>query len=57
MAVMAARQAPHLRVFRNDHPTRASIALRLVGTSGVNDLRHMLDMALLTGICALCAER
>jgi hypothetical protein len=25
--------------------------------SSVNDLRHMLDMALLTGICALHAER
>lgn len=37
LAVMAARQAPHLRVFRNDHPARAVIALRLTGTKSNRD--------------------
>lgn len=37
LAVMAARQAPHLRVFRNDHPARSVIALRLTGTKSNRD--------------------
>jgi tetratricopeptide (TPR) repeat protein len=37
LAVMAARQTPQLRVFRNDHPTRASIAIRLTGTTSNRD--------------------
>jgi len=38
LAVMAARQAPQLRVFRNDFEGRgASLALRLVGTTGNRD--------------------
>jgi Flp pilus assembly protein TadD/peroxiredoxin len=38
LAVMAARQAPQLRVFRNDFEGRgASLSLRLVGTAGNRD--------------------
>ena len=37
LAVMAARQAPHLRLFRNDHPARPVIALRLTGTTSNRD--------------------
>ncbi len=38
LAVMAARQAPHLRVFRNDFERRgASLAVRLVGTASNRD--------------------
>jgi Tfp pilus assembly protein PilF/peroxiredoxin len=38
LAVMAARQAPHLRVFRNDFAARgASLAIRLVGTASNRD--------------------
>jgi tetratricopeptide (TPR) repeat protein len=38
LAVMAARQAPQLRVFRNDFETRsASLAIRLVGTESNRD--------------------
>lgn len=37
MAVMAARQAPHLRIFRNDHPPRSAIALTLQGTTSNRD--------------------
>ena len=36
LAVMAARQAPHLRVFRNDHPARAVLAIRLTGSGRSN---------------------
>jgi Flp pilus assembly protein TadD len=36
LAVMAARQAPHLRVFRNDHPAKPVIAIRLTGTGRSN---------------------
>lgn len=31
LAVMAARQAPQLRLLRNDHPSRAAISIRLQG--------------------------
>ena len=35
LLVMAARQAPHLRVFQNDFaPKAATLAVRLVGSSG-----------------------
>jgi hypothetical protein len=34
---MAARQAPHLRIFRNDHPARSVIALTLQGTRSNRD--------------------
>ncbi len=37
LAVMAARQAPQLRVFRNDHPARAALAIRLTGTASNRD--------------------
>lgn len=37
LAFMAARQAPQLRVFRNDHPARATWSLRLTGTSSNRD--------------------
>ncbi len=37
LAVMAARQAPQLRVFRNDHPARAVLAIRLTGTTSNRD--------------------
>jgi Flp pilus assembly protein TadD/peroxiredoxin len=37
LAVMAARQAPHLRVFRNDLATASSLAVRLVGTKSNRD--------------------
>ncbi|BCS34916.1 hypothetical protein TBR22_A41420 [Luteitalea sp. TBR-22] len=37
LAIMAARQAPHLRIVRNDHPARPAIALRLVGTRSNRD--------------------
>ena len=38
LAVMAARQAPQLRVFRNDFaPSGASLAIRLVGTASNRD--------------------
>jgi Flp pilus assembly protein TadD/peroxiredoxin len=38
LVVMAARQAPQLRVFRNDFESRnASLAVRLVGTAGNRD--------------------
>ncbi len=37
LAVMAARQAPQLRVFRNDHPARAALAIRLTGTVSNRD--------------------
>jgi Flp pilus assembly protein TadD len=37
LAVMAARQAPQLRLFRNDHPSRAAIAIRLTGTTSNRD--------------------
>ena len=38
LAVMAARSAPQLRLFRNDHPERnAGLAVRLVGTKGNRD--------------------
>ncbi|WP_396626774.1 FG-GAP-like repeat-containing protein [Luteitalea sp.] len=37
LAVMAARQAPHLRIFRNDHPARSVIALTLQGTRSNRD--------------------
>jgi hypothetical protein len=38
LAIMAARQAPQLRIFRNDFAGRGgSLALRLVGTSGNRD--------------------
>ncbi len=36
LAVMAARQAPQLRIFRNDHPPRAAISLRLTGAGRSN---------------------
>ncbi|HET7219887.1 MAG TPA: FG-GAP-like repeat-containing protein, partial [Vicinamibacterales bacterium] len=38
LAVMAARQSPQLRIFRNDYETRsASLALRLAGTKSSRD--------------------
>jgi Tfp pilus assembly protein PilF/peroxiredoxin len=37
LVVMAARHAPHVRVFRNDHPARAVIAIRLEGTASNRD--------------------
>jgi len=38
LVVMAARQAPHLRVFRNDYPRQgASLSIRLVGTISNRD--------------------
>ena len=37
LAVMAARQAPQLRVFRNEHPARAVVAIRLTGTTSNRD--------------------
>ena len=37
LAVMAARQTPQLRIFRNDHPRRRRIAMRLVGTRSNRD--------------------
>jgi Flp pilus assembly protein TadD len=37
LAVMAARQAPQLRIFRNDHPFRSAIAIRLTGTASNRD--------------------
>jgi Flp pilus assembly protein TadD/peroxiredoxin len=37
LAVMAARQAPQLRVFRNDHSARAAVAIRLTGTASNRD--------------------
>jgi Flp pilus assembly protein TadD/peroxiredoxin len=38
LAVMAARQAPQLRVFRNDYPSRgAALAIRLAGTASNRD--------------------
>ncbi len=37
LVVMAARQAPQLRLFRNDHPARRTIALRLTGTRSNRD--------------------
>ena len=37
MAIMAARQAPQLRVFRNDFATTASLSVRLVGTKSNRD--------------------
>lgn len=36
LAVMAARQAPQLRIFRNDHPPRNVMAIRLTGTGRSN---------------------
>ena len=36
LAVMAARQAPQLRLFRNDHPARPVLAIRLTGTGRSN---------------------
>lgn len=36
LAVMAARNAPQLRIFRNDHPPRAMFALRLTGAGRSN---------------------
>ncbi|HTU99040.1 MAG TPA: FG-GAP-like repeat-containing protein [Luteitalea sp.] len=36
LVLMAARQSPQLRVFRNDHPPRAVIAIRLTGTGRSN---------------------
>jgi Flp pilus assembly protein TadD/peroxiredoxin len=37
LAVMAARQAPQLRLFRNEHPARAVLAIRLTGTTSNRD--------------------
>ena len=37
LAVMAARQAPQLRVFRNEHPARAGLTIRLTGTRSNRD--------------------
>jgi Flp pilus assembly protein TadD/peroxiredoxin len=37
LAVMAARQAPQLRLFRNDFPSRPALALRLTGTKSNRD--------------------
>jgi Tfp pilus assembly protein PilF/peroxiredoxin len=37
LAVMAARQAPQLRVFRNDFPTRPTLTVRLVGSKSNRD--------------------
>lgn len=37
LAVMAARQAPQLRVFRNEHPARSVLAIRLEGTTSNRD--------------------
>jgi Tfp pilus assembly protein PilF/peroxiredoxin len=37
LAVMAARQAPQLRVFRNDFPARPTLTVRLTGTKSNRD--------------------
>ncbi len=37
LAVMAARQAPQLRLFRNEHPARRVLAIRLTGTTSNRD--------------------
>ena len=37
LAIMAARQAPQLRIFRNEHPARAALAIRLQGTTSNRD--------------------
>ncbi len=37
LVIVAARQAPQVRVFRNDHPLRRRVAIRLTGTASNRD--------------------